>query len=171
MGVLRMCYELNEEIGSLIPPGSYVIITLHAPVDKLRKFKHILKAKIIEYNKRRCVRKSFFGYPWDQTFKMRVVKGFRASGKKVVGIVANKILSIFVISLNVDFILRNRIQEKTQKCSKVTHRPLWLALFNDYWLAEPNSYRYAMEQYSESHPFGKILLILGNREVHTIYEP
>jgi hypothetical protein len=74
------------------------------------------------------------------------------------------------ISSNVEFILSDRIHEKAVKCLKVTHRPLWLALFNDYWLAEPDSYRVAMRHYSAQHPFEKILLVLGNGEVHSIYE-
>jgi hypothetical protein len=168
MGVFRMCDELNGELGDLIQSGSYVILTLHAPVDKLRKFKNILKERIVE-----TVNSGAFGEVsldiGENNAKVRVVKGQRPSGKKIVGIVANQNSNPNIFS-NVRYILNQRIQEKTRKCSKVMSRPLWLALFNDYCLAEPNSYRYAMQEYSESHPFEKILLISGNREVDSIYE-
>ena len=168
MGVLRLCDELNEELGDLIQSDKYVILTLNAPVDRLRKFKNILKDRLIEIvgiGESEEVSLDISG----NNIKVHIVKGQRPSGKKVIGIVANR-NSSSNISSNVDFILTHRIQDKTQKCSKVTHRPLWLALFNDYWLAGPNSYRQAMQQYSENHPFEKIFLISGNREVHLIYE-
>jgi hypothetical protein len=168
IGVLRICDELDEELGDLIGSASYAILTLHAPVDKLRKFRSILKGRIIEIVNAGTAEDVSLDISGNNV-NVHVVKGQRPSGKKVVGIVANQ-NSNPNISSNVDFILSHRIQAKTQKCSKVTHRPLWLALFNDYWLAELNSYRYAMQQYSERHPFGKILLISGNREVHSIYE-
>lgn len=168
MGVLRICDELNEELGDLIQSGKYVILTLHAPVNKLRKFKSILKDRLIEIVNSGTFEEVSLDISGNN-IKVHVVKGQRPSGKKVVGIVANQ-NSNPNISSNVDFILSHRIQEKTRKCSKVTHRPLWLALFNEYWLAEPNSYSHAMKQYSESHPFEKILMISGNREIHTIYE-
>lgn len=168
MGVLRMCDELNEEIAELIPSGSYIILTLHAPLEKLRKFKTLLKEKIIDVVDKGKFEQNSFEINGNKV-KIHFVKGNRPSGKKVVGIVANKKSSPH-ISSNVEFILSHRIQDKTYKCSKVVHRPLWLALFNDYWLAETDSYKVAMRQYTEDHPFEKILLISGNGEVHSIYE-
>ena len=167
-GVLRICDELNEELGDLVAADRCLILTLHAPVDKQRKFKNKLKSKLVEILNTETLEE----FPIEisgNNINVHVVKGQRTSGKKVVGIVANKNSSQHIYS-NAKYILFQRIHEKTKKCAKVTHRPLWLALFNDYWLAEPDSYRVAMQQYSERHPFGKILLILGNREVHTIYE-
>ncbi len=168
MGILRMCDELNEELSEVIPSGSYVILTLTAPINKLRKFKSILKNKIIEIVNKGDLEQSTFDIN-EISVKMHFVKGKRPSGKKVIGGVANKNASPH-ISSNVEFILGDRIQEKTVKCSSVTHRPLWLALFNDYWLAQPDSYRAAMRQYSTKHPFDKIFVISGNRGVDLIYE-
>lgn len=168
MGVLRLCDELNKELGNLIQSDKYVILTLYTPVDKLRKFKNTLKDKLIDIvdaGESEEVSLNISG----NKIKVHTVNGKRPSGVKIVGIVANR-NSNPNISSNVGFILAHRIQDKTHKCSKVSHRPLWLALFNDYWLASPNSYRQAMKQCSESHPFEKIFLISGNRDVHVIYE-
>ncbi len=167
MGVIRLCDELNKKIEGSVQPDKYVIITLHAPVDKLRKFKNILKDKLIKIINSGTsdeVQVKING----NDIKVHVVNGQRSSGKKVVGIIANRNSNQNITS-NVEFILSHRIQDKTQKCSKVTHRPLWLALSNDYWLAEVDSYKNAMQKYSERHPFDKILLISEKGEVHSIY--
>jgi hypothetical protein len=66
--------------------------------------------------------------------------------------------------------LGNRIIEKSKKCSKIVHRPLWLALLRDYWLAEPDTYQMAMENIKIEHPFDKVCLVLGDRRVLTLFE-
>ena len=73
------------------------------------------------------------------------------------------------ILANVLYILRDRIIDKVRKCQNIVHRPLWLALFNDYWLAEPDTYELAVNELSIAHPFDKICLVLGNKEVHTLH--
>jgi hypothetical protein len=45
-GVLRLCDEVNEELKHVIPPGMYIILTVSAPLKKIRKFKADLIAKI-----------------------------------------------------------------------------------------------------------------------------
>ena len=109
-----------------------------------------------------------YGRP-EQPNNVRLISGDRPSGKKVIGVVANRNSSPDILA-NVQYILNDRINEKVKKCSKVEHRPLWHALFNDYWLAEPDSYEIAMDNLSIKHPFEKICLVLGSKEVHTLYE-
>ncbi len=167
-GPLEMCDELDKELSEKIPSGSYIFLSLTAPVSKLRKFKNTLKDKIIEIVDKGAFEKSSFEINGNRV-KTNYIRGERPSGKKVVGGVANKNSSPHMSS-NVEYILYDRIQEKTVKCSQVRHRPLWLALFNDYWLAEPDSYRSAMRQYSEQHPFDRIYVISGNRGVDLIHE-
>ena len=167
-GIVRFCDELDRELGSTIQPDKYIILTLHTPVDRLRQFKKILKDTLTDIANSEESEEISLDISGNLV-KVNVVKGARSSGKKVVGIVANR-NSIPNIKSNVDFILAHRIKDKTKKCSKITHRPLWLALFNDYWLADQNSYKQAMQQYTESHPFEKIYLISGNKEVHLIHE-
>lgn len=168
LGVVRLCDELNEEIGGLIQADRYVILTLHAPVDRLRKFKSTLKERIIDIAGSDDTEEVSLDISGNVS-KIHIVKGQRSSGKKIIGIVANRNSSTD-ISSNVDFILAHRIKDKTRKCTNVTHRPLWLALFNDYCLADQESYRKAMKHYSEDYPFEKIFLIAGNREVYIINE-
>ena len=80
-GVLHICDELNEELGGLIRSDLYVILTLHAPVDKLRKFKSILKDKITEIVNVGVFEKVSLDISGNSV-KVHVVKGQRSSGKK-----------------------------------------------------------------------------------------
>ena len=101
--------------------------------------------------------------------KIQLILGDKPSGKKVVGVVPNQNSSPDILA-NVLYILSERISDKVMKCQDIVHRPLWLALFNDYWLAELDTYELAMKKLSVTHPFDKICLVQGSKEVHTLYE-
>ena len=70
------------------------------------------------------------------------------------------------ILTNVKFILEERIKTKATKCQSIRLRgPVWLALINDYWLTDADTYKYALSQMSLEHPFQKILLVNGDGSV------
>jgi len=168
MGLIRICDELNEELTNLGVSDKYLILQLNAPVDKQRKFKRNLKDKLLEIIKTDIFGKISIDVN-GHNIKVDILRGSRPSGKRIIGIIPNK-NSCPQLSSNVEYILHQRISEKTKKCDKIIHCPLWLALFNDYWIANSDSYLLAMQKYSELHPFEKILLISGNRKITTIFE-
>jgi len=72
---------------------------------------------------------------------------------------------------NVIQILADRIATKALKCIHLRDRgPIWLALFNDYWLTDGDTYRYALSLMSLEHPFQKILLVNGDRTVEPLID-
>ena len=72
---------------------------------------------------------------------------------------------------NVTQILEDRILTKARKCLHLDRtRRIWLALLNDYWLTEADTYLYALMQMSLEHQFQKILLVNGDGSVHLLYE-
>lgn len=165
-GAIRLCDELDGELGKDVPNGVYVILTLHSPINKIHKFKESLKQQVISMIKSSVALDEVIDIKGNKV-RVHLVHGERPSGKKIIGIVANKNTS-FNISDNAEYILRQRIEEKTKKCANVNHRPLWLALFNDYWLAEPRSYQEALKALSIGHPFEKLFLVDGGKHVHEI---
>lgn len=165
-GVVRLCDELNDELNQEIPSDLRVILTLHSPIARIRKFKEALKPLVIESIKSGASSHEVISVQGNEV-RLHVVKGEQPSGKKIVGMVVNKNSSADIFS-NCAFILRQRIEEKTKKCANVTHRPLWLALFNDYWLADERSYEEALKTISIEHPFEKIFLVNGKKNVHEI---
>lgn len=167
-GVLRLCDEVNEELKNVIPSGIYILLTISAPLNKIRQTKADLINEIKGIVQKKAPNEQVIEINKNKV-KIHLISGDRPSGKKVVGIVPNQNSSPDILA-NVQYILSERINDKVKKCSKVVHRPLWLALFNDYWLAEPDTYELAMKKLSIKHPFDKICLVLGNKEVHNLYE-
>ncbi|MFH1372899.1 MAG: hypothetical protein ABII79_03790 [bacterium] len=165
-GVIRLCDELDGELGKDVPNGVYVILTLHSPINKIRKFKELLKQQVISIIKSSVALDKIIDIKGN-IVKVRSVHGERPDGKKIIGIVINKNTSSN-ISDNVVYILGQRIEEKTIKCMNVNHRPLWLALFNNYWLAESRLYQEALKTLSIEHPFEKIFLVDDGKHVHEI---
>jgi hypothetical protein len=73
------------------------------------------------------------------------------------------------ITSNARMILEERIATKTKKCDSLAFKgPVWLALFNDYFLADDETYKQAVGQMSRSHIFDKIYLISENGSVATL---
>jgi hypothetical protein len=90
--------------------------------------------------------------------------------RKVHAAVINRKSDPHIIS-NARMILEERIATKTKKCSSLAlNGPVWLALFNDYFLADGETYKHAIGRMSMSHVFDRIFLISGNRFVATLYD-
>ena len=94
----------------------------------------------------------------------------RPSGKKIIGGVQNEKSSADILA-NAKFILKDRVLVKAIKCNSLAQSgPIWLVLFNDYWLADTETYLQALSQISVEHPFDKILIVSGNKSVTVLYE-
>jgi len=167
-GVRRLCDEINEELKNDIPSGVYVLLTISSPLNKIRQTKTDLINEIKGIAQKKAPNKQVLEINQNKV-KIQLILGDRPSGKKVVGIVPNQNSNSDILA-NVLYILSERINDKVTKCRDIVHRPLWLALFNDYWLAEPETYELAMKKLSVTHSFDKICLVLGCKEVHTLYE-
>lgn len=167
-GVIRLCDELNEELKNEIPSGVYVLLTISSPLNKIRQTKIDLIHEIKSIVQKKAPNEQASVISQNKV-EIKLIQGNRPSGKKIIGIVPNQNSSPDILA-NVLHILSERVNDKVTKCSNIVHRPLWLALFNDYWLAEPDTFQRAMKQLSITHLFDKICLILGNKEVHILYK-
>ena len=81
----------------------------------------------------------------------------RSSGKKIVGFVFNTNSSAD-IGLNARLVLEDRIRKKSEICAPLT-KPIWLAVLNDYWLADADTYIGACRQLKIAHCFERIFLV------------
>jgi hypothetical protein len=166
--VLRLLDEIDEALKTDIPSGVYILLTIPSPLNKIRQTKIDLIKEIKRIAQERTFNKQVLKINQNKV-EVHLTSGSIPSGKKVIGGVYNQNSSPDILE-NVIYILGERIKDKITKCQNIAHKPLWLALFNDYWLAEPDTYKLAMSQLSISHIFDKICLVLGNKEVHTLYE-
>ena len=167
-GVLRLCDKVNEKLKNVLPSGVYILLTISAPLNKIRQTKADLINEIKGIVQKKAPNEQVVEIN-QNTVKIQLISGDRPSGKKIVGIVPNQNSSPDILA-NVQYILSERINDKVNKCSNIVHLPLWLALFNDYWLADPDTYELAMKNLSITHPFDKICLVLGSKKVNTLYE-
>lgn len=168
---LRLCNELDEQLKNRVPAGRTVLLILSAPINSARKLKPRLSAEIMALVESAgetdvTVEREILG----NKITIHHFQEDRLSGKKVVGAVQNKNSDTDILA-NAKSILTDRIAVKAQKCNPLIFSgPIWLALFNDYWLADFDTYRQAMAQISSKHPFERILIVSGSGSVTVLYE-
>jgi hypothetical protein len=145
------------------------MLTLSSPILRARRVKAQLTGTISNLlsGARECaVTEVILG----NRIEVQVAADDRPSGKKVVGIVTNANSSPDILK-NAWEILEDRIVVKASKCSSLPLVGLkWLALLNDYRLADDDTYQQAFDSFSVDHPFEKILLISGNGSVAVLRE-
>lgn len=168
---IRLCNELDEQLNNHVPAGRTVLLILSAPITSARKLKPKLAEEIMALVESAgetdvTVEREILG----NKITIHHLPEDRPSGKKIVGAVQNNNSDADILA-NAKAILADRIVVKAQKCNPlISSGPVWLALFNDYWLADIDTYRQAMAQISYEHPFERILIISGNRSVTVLYE-
>jgi hypothetical protein len=168
---LWLANELDKELCKIIPTGREVVLTLRAPISEARRTKEDLKDRIMR----------LIASTTDQTIDVEEdIVGNRIGinlssydgpdQRKVHAAVINRKSDPHITS-NARFILEERIDTKTKKCSSLEFKgPVWLALLNDYFLASDETYKQAIKQMSGSHVFEKIFLISGSRSVAILYD-
>ena len=162
---LRVLADLNNEVTTILPIGVALLIVLWVPVENPSKYRKALTDLV----------KGIALSPELGHEIVRNVEGAKVSLKviprqpgadAVSGAVANTESSAD-IGMNARVILEERIQAKTQRCALLP-RPLWLALLNEYWLADPDSYVLAAKQIKLEHCFERLFLVSDNGQIREI---
>jgi hypothetical protein len=162
---------LNAKLHDLIPDGYSIGLVLSTPILKPRK----TTSDLAKYLCNRLSDIPSFERDTEIAIHGNAVKISLHSHeeirrRKVWAVAANR-HSNANIQLNAIQILEDRILVKAKKCAALVGRQsLWLALFNDYWLADSGTYEQALSCISPVHPFDKILLIRGNGAVCRLFE-
>lgn len=169
---IRLANELNAELGNAIASDKRIILILHSPIVDFRKTKAQLAVELssivsCDADSGRLARKlSVCGNDLEVLFGPSEGN----DGKKIVGFVINR-PSRADIAGNAVYMLEDRIKTKAGKfIGGRVAGPIWLALRNDYFLAEANTYRHALKSVSVSHPFEKILLVSDNSSVDVLFD-
>jgi hypothetical protein len=168
---LKLCNELDEQLKNRVPAGRTVLLILSAPINSARKLKPRLGEEIMALVESTgetdvTVEREILG----NKITIHHFPEDRPSGKKIVGAVQNKESDTNILA-NSKAILADRIAVKAQKCKPlISSGPVWLALFNDYWLADFDTYKQAMAQISFKHPFERILIVSGSGSVTVLYD-
>jgi hypothetical protein len=166
MPAIKLANELDAELNTLVPDGQTIVVALNAPMLNVHKTSDALRKMLRE----RLPNVQSFLTEEKVTINSNVITISRhhrkPNHKKIVGVVASSsysirdILSKTDIFYNARYILEERITDKTKKCSEIVGKNLlWLALLNDYALADAHTYKDTLSQLSLSNPFEKILLV------------
>ena len=155
---IAMVKELNAELSDAVPECETIGLILSAPILKMRQTKselaRLLREKLPDVNA--------FTTETKTEINRNVITIQRHSGRqgeKIWGLVANRHSSPDILA-NARVTLEERIVVKARKCAAFSGKcPLWLALLNDYWLADPDVYKDALSGISSAHSFEKILVV------------
>lgn len=159
---LRTVDALNTKFGSTLPDDVDLFIRVKMPVQSGGKFKSKLTAWVQE-----IVASPEVGLEYERVIEGSSVRigaiKRRNSEKRIVGFIGNEHSSPHV-GLNALLLLEDRIATKHEICSGLPG-PVWLALLNDYWLADAGSYQLAMEKLTIQHCFERIFLVRDDGHV------
>lgn len=167
---IAMANQLDRDLREVIPNGRMAILTLRAPILEVRQTTLQLKEKICRLvaaasSETVDVEESICG----NAIGIQITSHEQPDPRKVHALVPNRKSSPNILS-NARYILEERIATKAKKCGSLNFNgPLWLALINDYWLADSQTYQKAMAMIPLSHPFERILLISGDGFVAALY--
>ncbi|MDO6445097.1 hypothetical protein Q4493_04840 [Colwellia sp. 1_MG-2023] len=149
-----------------IPDDKYVFLILGAPINNIRKTKSELKKEIISQLNSGLVKQDLIIEK--NKISICIHDGTRKTGKKVISAIANRYSDANLLS-NIVNLLSDRITSKLKKCkAKAYDGDYWLALYNDYWVADIESYRFAYSKLNIQHDFNKILIIDSYGQVECI---
>jgi hypothetical protein len=153
---LRLLDELNDSVGPSLPDDVSLLIGLWLPVSNPARFRKLLTAWVTE----------IAATPEKGWKQERKIDGSRTSvsviperpsGKKIVGFVVNTNSSAD-IGLNACLVLEDRIRRKSTICAGLP-KPLWLAVLNDYWLADADTHAAVARELKVAHCFERIFLV------------
>ena len=153
---LRVLDELDSELGASLPSNAKLLLSLEMPVSNPGRFRKSLEAWVREVATAPDPNASYEREIEGSNTRILVIPG-TPTGKKIIGCVMNKNSSADIL-LNTRLILEERIQTKTTRCSGLT-KPIWLALLNDYCLADGHSYEVASRQLKLSHCFDRLFIV------------
>jgi hypothetical protein len=162
---IRLLNELDANAGPTLPEELSLLIGLWVPVPNASRFKRSLTEWVAQiaaapkegFNEERKIEGS--------KVTVSVIEQ-RPSGKKIVGFVVNKNSSAD-IGLNARLVLEDRIRSKAEICGGLS-KPIWLAVLNDYWLADADTYALAGTQLNLSHCFERIFLVSDQGAVNEL---
>ena len=162
---------LNEELKHLIPDGYTIGLVLSSPILQNRKTKielaQILREYVSDLSSLQEDRKIEIN---GNKITIYLNRHGQTDLKKVTAAFMNRSSNPNILA-NVTQILEDRITTKARKCAHLNDGgPVWLALLNDYWLTDADTYRHALLRMSLEHPFQKILLVAGDGSVEPLYD-
>ncbi len=162
---MRLLEDLNTTVGLSLPTDIGLLVGMEVPVPNAAKFRKKLVAWVSQIAVAPVLGEQHETTIENSKATISVVPE-RSTGKKIAGFVANNNSSADILA-NARVVIENRIRTKSDLCTPLA-KPVWLALLNDYWLADADTYALAARQIATTHCFERIFLVLENATVTEI---
>ena len=160
--------QLDKELKSKIPTDKYIFVILPTPINNFKKTKENLSMEILQLIKSAETKKLV--NICSNSISISVYNGNRESGKKIIAALPNT-RSSTDIGANVSYLLSDRINDKEHKRKEIDGvAEYWLALINEYWIADEQSYNISYKSLEIKHGFDRILLLNDCKDIHEIYK-
>ena len=154
-----MAGEIEAEIAESIPEGTHIFLIIGSPVNNIRKTRQELQRAIVKMIESDENTKDI--ELCRNNVSINIYRGWPANESKISSAIANR-YSSSNITQNVEAILADRIATKTLRQNRQSKPDeYWLALFNDYWIADAESYRVAYDKLQIPHDFDQIVIVDG----------
>jgi len=166
MPAVNLANELDEHMRNQIPDSKFVFLVLSTPIKNIRRTKDTLIHAILDKIQMNSEESDFVIE--GNVISIYIYEGEKPSGKKIATAVANRYSSAN-IGDNTRSLLEDRISTKSKV--RIANEGIdehWLALLNDYWVADEESWRSAYNLIEVEHRFNKILVVDGNGGAHQL---
>jgi hypothetical protein len=152
----RLIKDLNTEIGPLLPAETHLHVALSVPVRNAARFRKRLTAfaRHVAQNPKMGSHEEI---EIDGSEASIIVTPLLPFAEKIGGAVLNENSSPY-ISWNCCLIIEDRICTKSAICEKLP-KPIWLALLNDYRMANAKSYELEASKLRIEHCFQRLFLV------------
>ncbi|MDH3354349.1 MAG: hypothetical protein OEL79_03940 [Chromatiales bacterium] len=164
----NLAKKIESDIENNIPEGMHVFLTICAPIKKIKKTQTLVGNEIITMIQTGVFKleREFFG----NDISINIFTGWGDYTPKV-GLAISNRYSSDNLGKNTKIMLSERIEIKNKKRNvQPNNSEYWLALFNDYWIANEESYQLAYKNLNIEHNFDKILIVNGNRQAYVLHK-
>lgn len=164
---MRLLDNLDSMIGPLISGDISLLIGVEVPVLHVTRFRKEISAWVSEVATSPELGAKYSRVIDGSKVSISVIP-LRSTGKKIAGYVVNK-NSSSDIHLNARLVLEDRIRVKSALCEPLAKNGLiWLAVLNDYWLADAATYELASRQLKIEHCFDRVFLVSDSGAVNEL---
>jgi hypothetical protein len=159
--------ELKLALNELVPEGQRIGLSLSLPILEPQKAKaaltNFLRQNLVKQSLTTDTDVQFFG----NSFAIRIHYG---GGERIFAFIAHRSSNPDVpLNAKAKQVIEECVTKKARKCvGLVGKSKLWLALLNDYPLADANEYKIALAHSAVEHPFEKIVLVSRDGTVDLI---
>jgi hypothetical protein len=156
---LRLLNEIDSKLGPSLPDDVSFLVGIELPVSNAARFRKGLLDWVAEVALNQLADAQYDRLIEGSNASISVIPA-RPTGEKIVGFVVAKNSKADIL-LNARLVLADRIRIKNELCARL-RKPIWLALLNDYWLADAETFAIAARQINAAHCFERVFLVSGS---------